>query len=474
MNYSVINMHSTNPEDWANLIFSKADLGDPRRTRRLTQLANDMASNAGSSIVKACDSPAKIEAAYRFIRNENICPQAIAESGFIQTSDMMKKLPLSLAIQDTTGLTFKHSVCEDLGDVNCSNTLGKPSKTRTLYAHSTLVLDAHTEHVVGLIDQRYWYRKTKVKGTREQQQLRPYEEKESYRWKQTLLDIKARTGGLSNVLNICDREADIYEYMDYQKSEGQRFLVRAKENRKLIEPECNLHQLIKTVQGQCCYEVHVRQRAGRKARKAQVTLSYQTATISKPKRAQGEPELTVNVIICQERESQQENPLCWILYTTEPVNTAEEAQQLVRYYELRWRVEEFHKTWKTDGTEVEGLRLQHSENIKRIAIIKAFIAVRLMQLQNMTQDSDFAKKVSCTTYVEDMTWKLLWIKIEKNKALPRDAPSLYWFYYAIAKLAGWHDSKRNGRVGVKALWQGWLKLAEMVESVELLKQLQQT
>ena len=464
-------MYNQTPEEWAHLVFGNADLGDPRRTQRLTQLANDMASNVGSSIVKASDTPAKIEAAYRFIRNEQICPQAIAESGFKQTSEVIKQLPLVLAIQDTTGLTFKHSVCEELGDVSCANTLGKPSKTRTMYAHSTLAIDAHTEHIVGLLDQYYWFRKTKVKGTREQQQHRAYEEKESYRWQQTLIDIKARTGGLSNVLNICDREADIYEYMDYQQSEGHRFLVRAKENRKLIEPQCNLNQLIETAQGQCCYVVDVKQRAGRKARKAQMTLSYQRIILSKPKRAEGQSELTINVIICQEKESKQANPLCWILYTTEPINTAEEAQQLVRYYELRWRVEEFHKAWKSDGTEVEELRLQHCNNIKRVAIIKAFIAVRLMQLQNLAQDSQLAKEMSCTSYVKTMTWKLLWVKVEKQ-ALPEQVPSLHWFYYAIAKLAGWYDSKRNGRVGVKALWQGWLKLAEMVESAELVMSLQ--
>jgi len=149
-------MHNQTSEEWAHIVFGKADLGDPRRTRRLTQLANDMASNAGYSLVKASDTPAKIEAAYRFIRNEQICPQAIVESGFIQTSDVVKQLPLVLAIQDTTGLTFKHSVCEELGDVNCANSLKAPSKrkTRTLYAHSTLAIDAHNEHVIGLGKQK--------------------------------------------------------------------------------------------------------------------------------------------------------------------------------------------------------------------------------------------------------------------------------------------------------------------------------
>lgn len=180
-------MQDQTPEEWAHIVFGHANLGDPRRTKRLTQLANDMASNAGSSIVKASETPAKIEAAYRFIRNENISPKAIAESGFIQASEVIRQLPLILAIQDTTGLTYKHSVCGELGEVSCANTLKKPSKIkiRTLYAHSTLAIDSNSEHIVGLLDQYYWFREKKVKGSKEQQQHRPYEEKESYRWKQT-------------------------------------------------------------------------------------------------------------------------------------------------------------------------------------------------------------------------------------------------------------------------------------------------
>ncbi|MBL4823215.1 MAG: hypothetical protein JKX90_06800 [Colwellia sp.] len=44
---------------------------------------------------------------------------------------------------------------------------------------------------------------------------------------------------------------------------------------------------------------------------------------------------------------------------------------------------------------------------------------------------------------------------KKRGAIPKETPSLYWFYYALAKLGGWYDSKRNGRVEVKALYPGW-------------------
>ena len=162
----------------------------------------------------------------------------------------------------------------------------------------------------------------------------------------------------------------------------------------------------------------------------------------------------------------------WILYTTESIENPEDALRLIRYYEIRWKIEEFHKIWKTDGTEVEGLRLQKCENIKRAAIIKSFIAVRLFQLKDLVENKKQAKEIACTDYIEEQTWKMLWIKIEKRKAIPKVPPSLNWFYYSIAKLGGWHDSKRTGRVGIKSLWGGWLKLAEMSESVRIFNELQ--
>lgn len=115
--------------------------------------------------------------------------------------------------------------------------------------------------------------------------------------------------------------------------------------------------------------------------------------------------------------------------------------------------------------------MQSRENFKRIAVILAFVAVRFLQFQELIQDKEEAKKLPCTSCMNQLTWKLLWKKTEKTKKLPAHPPSLYWMYYAIAKLGGWYDSKRTGRVGVKALWSGWISLMELVESFELLKEL---
>ena len=335
-----------------------------------------------------------------------------------------------------------------------------------------MMMDADTEQVIGLANQHYWVREEKSDNTREQLQNRPSEDKESFKWQKNIEELSARRDSLDNVLDICDREADIYEYLNYQVGQGHRFLVRAKENRCLNQPGNKLKELIDTIEPQGHYTLQIMQKGGRKKRKAKIAISYQSITIKKPKRGEGEPELKVNVIVCQEvKADKSKEKLCWILYTTEDITTIAQARQLVRYYELRWRIEEFHKVWKTDGTQVEKLRIQSYNNLKRVAVIQAFIAIRLMQLQELAQNKEVAKDISCETILSELSWKILWKKTEKNTAIPEAPPSLYWVYYAIAKLGGWYDSKRTGRVGIKAMWTGWFKLIELVEAVEIFKQL---
>lgn len=104
-----------------------------------------------------------------------------------------------------------------------------------------------------------------------------------------------------------------------------------------------------------------------------------------------------------------------------------------------------------------------------VAVIKAFIAVRLLQLKEIAQDREEAENISCETLLTLVSWRLLWNKVENKKALPKEVPSLHWAYYALARLGRWHDSARNGRVGNQALWRGWLTLMNYVESYELLK-----
>ena len=440
----------TDPLLWAQTQFGHSELGDKRRTKRLVKLSADMASHAGKSLVKASQDDASIEGAYRFVRNDYVSVDEISKAGFFATEQIAKQRKLVLSLEDTTGLSFTHSVCRELGNVNSAGDSKFTAKGRTLYSHSSLLLDAHTEQVIGLAGQHNWHREAKV----DKVQHRDREDKESYKWQRTTEALNQQFTSTNNIIHVCDRESDIYEYIDYQLSTGQRFIVRASHDRKLMSPDCRLHSLGDVIQPASCYTINIPQRGGRKARKAKIELSYSQVTIKRPNDATGSKTSTLNVVICQEVAGEnKKEKLSWYLYTNEPIENAEQARELIRYYELRWRIEEFHKVWKSDGTQVEKLRMQNKANMERIAVILAFVAVRLMQLKELALNQEEAKNSSCEVFFNQQEWKIMWLKIE-SKPLPETAPSLYWAYYALAKLGRWYDSKRTGKSVSRLFGQG--------------------
>lgn len=207
----------------------------------------------------------------------------------------------------------------------------------------------------------------------------------------------------------------MYEYLDYQVSHGNHTIVRAKENRRLAKTNNKLFDELDKAPI-CCYkEIDIPQRGNRKARQAKLALSYTKVFLKKPGKTNGSDSLELNVIRCQEiSETGKEEKLCWALYTTEAISGADDVKRLIRYYELRWRVEEFHKVWKSDGTEVESLRLRSKQNIERLAVIMAFITIRIYQMREVAQNNSRAKEISCTEYVSSLSWKILW-KATKKK-----------------------------------------------------------
>jgi hypothetical protein len=54
--------------------------------------------------------------------------------------------------------------------------------------------------------------------------------------------------------------------------------------------------------------------------------------------------------------------------------------KVIHIYSQRWRVEDYHKAWKT-GAGAERQRMTEPENLERMVSILAFVGVRLMQLR---------------------------------------------------------------------------------------------
>lgn len=470
-----MNLEINDASLWSETVFGKADLGDKRLNNRLVQITKQLAGNTGVSLSKSCDgNDAQLEGGYRFLRNDRVNVSDIAAAGYETTAYLAEDSELLLALEDSTSLVYSHSASSELGYT--SNKVD--AKSRGYLVHSTMLLDANTEKTIGLVAQNRWCRAKEGYGKKASRAKRPYTEKESYKWEKNSHELANRLDGkIKDTISVCDREADVFEYIQYKVEHEQRFIVRASQDR-LLAIEDRLFKHISEQPSLGSYEIEIAQKAQRKKRNALLELRATKVTFRPPKRKNGENEaltpITLNIVSAKEVTDNQEEKFEWILLTTEDINTFAQARKITRYYELRWRIEDFHKSWKS-GTKVESLRMQSANNLEKMIVILSFVAVRLLQLKEHFEQEQLDAQIdddqeNCTKILGDLEWKVLWQTSEK-KQLPKKIPSAAWAFKAIAKLGGWTNSKRTGKASWATIWDGWFRLNERVKGFLLAQEL---
>lgn len=449
---------------WAESVFGGADLGDSRRTDRLVLCAALQARNATASSLASCGGDsAAAEGLYRFMANEKVDTAAITEAGCLAAIAAVPDTGDILAIQDDTALSYPLRLMPELGPIGGKNS----SKTNGIMAHSTLLVDLTTGATLGLAHQQFWIREPRVTEKPKKPDDRPSELKESFKWQQADTVVLGRFGAAaSRVIAVADRESDITEWMAKKVAAGERFVFRSLHNRVLEGPNRKLRNAIHHMAPVAQSLVQVRQRGGTKgrpARTAVVTLRSGTvrlAPVGEPK----EKRFNVNVLwIHEDHAPDGFEALDWLLLTSEPVDTAAGALRVLRCYGLRWRIEDFHKAWKSEGCDIEGRRQRSADSLERTAAMLAFVAVRLLQLRDGHAVNSTAP---CTTMLTPLQWRCLWQATEKRRAFPKKAPDVTWACCALAKLGGWMP-KKGTSPGYAKLWEGWYKLCERVDAVEL-------
>jgi hypothetical protein len=446
---------------WSKEVFGGCELGDPRRKRRLLDLSTRLADDPSGSISRVCkDDSAAREGSYKLIENRAVRPEEIFEGVYLHTVQQAKSCKLVLAVQDTTTVSFSHSIGEDLRE---------NGSAAGFQVHSTLLIDGESKEPIGLIDQNRWLREPKEKRPgKDARRNRTFENKESFKWAAAFQETKNRLKDMSKVVTVCDREADIFDFLQMQLRDNCRFVVRLTRDRALQDQAGYLFEAIKKFPKLGERKVRISQRGAQKAsgsqsarparkkRIAATQLAVGTITLKVPRHGLSknlEP-IVINIVSVREtRAPKDETPISWMLLTTEPVSTLEQANKVVDIYACRWLVEEFHKVWKT-GCKIEERRLQTLENVERMMAITAPIAVRIFQLKSLGEERP---ERPCSIVLSVTEWQYLWMIIEKTKC-PSTPPSSRWAYRSLGKLAGWSDSKRTGRVGWQTLWLGWEKL----------------
>lgn len=455
------------PDDWAAAVFEASTLPDLRLGDRLIAYAAAQAVEPAASTSAACHGDAAAqEGAYRMIENPRVEARDIEEGPFQYTADLVAQRKRVLAIQDTSSVSVLHlPLADSLKDQ------GSPTG---FLVHSNLMVDADTGEPLGLIAQQRWTREKNRPDKAARRQI-PYEERESFKWERSTREMNGRLYSTDSVINVADRESDIFELLKFYIDEDSRFVIRARTDRRVdaeterlwatleAAPVLGNRTVIVSQRGGQVGDITQSSRASRKQRQAVTEIRSATVFLQTPSGWRGEslPDgLQVNAVLVTEPEPPEGvEPLEWLLLTREPVETLEQAQLVVRDYERRWLIEEFHKCWKT-GCNLEKRPLQTLDTVERMMVILAPIAVRIMQLQALANNS--VDETPCEPVLSQDQWQCLWLFAESETAFPSEPPSAKWAYYTIARLGGWSDSKRTGRVGWQTIWKGWSKLQERV------------
>ena len=332
---------------WAEDELKHTDLGDQRRTQRLVKIVEDLVAQPNASVPQASRDNAAMQGMYDLWSNRRIPPGDILSGHTGRTVERCQEHSTVLMIQDTTELDFStHKSTRGLGPISNPAAQG-------LKVHSTLCCsDAGVP--LGILNQTTWARETNRRDAGYRQRKALIEEKESYRWLEHQEVSQQLIPEDTEVILMTDREGDIYELFAQPRRAKSEFLIRAAQNRntKTVAFSDDVIPLFEAIRQQPCQGLRTLelQRTPKRApRVATLSVRYGTLWLQPP---QGHPKasefgaIAVQVVLAEEEHPPEgEKAISWLLLTTLPVNSFEDACRCLERYSKRWLIEKRHSQY---------------------------------------------------------------------------------------------------------------------------------
>jgi len=304
----------------------------------------------------------------------------------------MKREATVLIVQDTTELNLStRSACEGLGQIGTNQT---GAQSRGLDLHSCWAV-GESGLPLGVL-RLHGYAPESAAG---QDPHRPIAEKESYRWLQAYEDATAVAATIpdTRVINVTDREGDMFELFDLRRRQTGRkaeLLVRANWDRCLAGSDQKLFEelaaapLAKTVSLPVPRPREHRAkpsdpgRPALPARTAKVPVRFQEVTLSAPQAPQTRNKQPIKlwaVYGVEKHPPKGASAVRWLLLSSIPVASVKQALKCVRWYGRRWRIEAWHRVMKS-GCQILDHQNHRAHVLLRAIALDAVIAWRIMLL----------------------------------------------------------------------------------------------
>ena len=389
----------------------------------------------------------------RFLRNDRVSVAEMASHAASRTAARIAGREI-IVVQDTSELFLGGGRAK----ANGYGPVGKGGGTRGLLLHAALALDADNDALLGLADVQVWNRD---KGKVTPRRSRSTADKESQRW----LSVAAQAGALlsaaRSITVISDRESDIYEHFA-ERPVNVELLVRSNWNRKIKLESGSSTQLFAFVDSlpeAARFRATIPAAPGRKERTAELALRFSPVKLCRPHPSPG-PDLpdSIPVTMVDVREvssSHDGKPIHWRLLTTHVVKRPKQARRIVDLYRKRWTIEEFFRTLKSAGFDIEEADIGDPQVMIKFVAAAAVATVTIMQLVR-ARDGTTNEQLAEAFEVDDKpVLEALSIQLEGATARqknPHPKSTLAFAAWVIARLGGW--TAYYGKPGPKVMRLG--------------------
>jgi hypothetical protein len=438
---------------------AEENFDDERLNKRLRAIIAGLAANPSRSLPKLFDS-AGLEGAYRFFSNPRVSPDDILAAHIETTRQRCQGAAEFLVVHDSTKFSYRFDgEREGLGRAQ----LGNPKSTQMFFAHVSLALAADgTRRPFGVAALKTWVRGSSRSGV------------EYQRWEDQARVASDRLDGRKKAIHVMDREADDYDMFVSLVRDGHRFVVRSQHNRWLEQEgpsrlrdvfaqlECIVGRQAPLSRRKHSRDaVRAKAHPKRAARTANLSVSAAKVSLKRPQTRRTHvdtaalpPSLNISVVRVWEPEPPVgEERVEWFLYTTEPIETAEQQLAIVDHYRARWTIEEYFKAIKT-GCDFERRQLQDYESLINLLATFAPIAYQLLLIRSE------ARRVPEESALTVLTADHIDVLRAKGRMKLSANPTMHEVYLAIAML--------GGHIKYSKTQPGWLTLARGLEDLDLL------
>lgn len=449
--------------------YLEVDLGDSRLDERLRRIVPLLASNPAQSFPEQMATDADQEAIYRFLNNPKVTIDGLLEGHRAQTQERMRGRSIVRIVHDTSDFVFKG----ERGDLPPVQKQLKGFSGHFALAVST---DEHREPlgVLGLVP---FFQTQETKGlTKNQKQAKQRitrrAEKKSSRWETEAIEVEEYLPSGTRGIHLMDQEADDYSVFSALSEASLSFVIRV-HPRRLTAEKLKASEVMAAVPATIFRSIHISSRSKtqaskphpeRNARLVELSVRASTITLTRPVCA---PEAELDSItlgavhVFEASPPPGEEPIEWMLFTTEPVGTLAEIEAVVDHYRARWVIEEYFKSLKT-GCSFEKRQLCSYEGLLRTLALLVPLAWTLLQLRTLGRET--APRPATEVFGTEQLQLLRAILASRRRKLP-DTPTVRDAMLGIAALGG--HIKNNGDPGWQVLGRGLRRFSELEEGWNL-------